>query len=58
MGQTVKVDAKMQPDGSLVAVKLKLFQSPKQVSLSGTITSVSSGGSFKIILFDREWFIK
>jgi hypothetical protein len=56
-GQTVKVDAKMQSDGSLLAFEVKFFQPPNQMSFSGTITSVASGGSsFQIVLFDEEWF--
>jgi hypothetical protein len=57
MGQTVKVDAKMQSDGSLLAFDVKFFQPPNQMSFSGTITSVGSGGgSFQIVLFDEESF--
>ena len=56
MGQTVKADAKMQTDGSLLAFDVKFFQPPNQMSLSGTITSVNSGGSFQIVLFDEEDF--
>jgi hypothetical protein len=56
-GQTIKVDAKMQTDGSLLAFEVKLFQPPNQFSFSGTITSVNSGaGSFQIVLFDEENF--
>jgi hypothetical protein len=56
-GQTVKVDAKMQSDGSLLAFDLKFFQPPNQMSFAGTITSVGSGGaSFQIVLFDEESF--
>jgi hypothetical protein len=56
-GQTVKVDAKMQPDGSLLASDVKFFQPPNQMSFAGTITSVGSGGgSFQIVLFDEESF--
>jgi hypothetical protein len=54
-GQTVKVDAKMRSDGSLLAFDVKFFQPPNQMSFAGTITSVSSGGSsFQIVLFDEE----
>ena len=54
-GQTVKVDAKMQSDGSLLAFDVKFFQPPNQMSFAGTITSVGSGGgSFQIVLFDEE----
>src|SRR5215469_2691341 len=54
-GQTVKVDAKMGSDGSLLAFDVKFFQPPNQMSFAGTITSVSSGGtSFQIVLFDEE----
>ena len=55
IGQTVKVDAKMQTDGSLIAFDVKFFQPPTQMSFSGTITSVNSGG-FQIVLFDEEDF--
>jgi hypothetical protein len=56
-GQTVKVDAKMNPDGSLTAFDVKFFQPPNEMSFSGTVTSVSTGGSsFQIVLFDEEWF--
>jgi Domain of unknown function (DUF5666)/Domain of unknown function (DUF4382) len=56
-GQIVEVEAKMQPDGSLLAFEVKLFQPPNQISFAGTITSVSSGGtSFQIVLFDEEAF--
>src|SRR6516162_6182805 len=56
-GQTVKVDAKMQSDGSLLAFDVKFFQPPNQMSFGGTITSVGSGGaSFEIVLFDEESF--
>ena len=56
-GQTVRVEAKMQTDGSLLAFKVKLFQPPNQLSFSGRITSVNSGaGSFQIVLFDEEDF--
>src|SRR5437588_2398346 len=54
-GQIVAVEAKMQPDGSLLAFQVKFFQPPNQISFAGTITSVSSGGtSFQIVLFDEE----
>ena len=58
VGQIVAVEAKMQPDGSLLlAFAVKLFQPPNQISFAGTITSVSSGGtSFQIVLFDEEAF--
>jgi hypothetical protein len=57
MGQTVKVDAKMQAEGSLLALDVKFFQPPNQMSFSGTIASVGSGGSsFQIVLFDEESF--
>jgi hypothetical protein len=56
-GQIVKVDAKMQSDGSLLAFEVKFLQPPNQMSFSGTITSVGSGGSsFQIVLFDEEDF--
>ena len=56
-GQTVKVDAKMRSDGSLLALTVKFFQPPNQMSFAGTITSVGSGGSsFQIVLFDEESF--
>ena len=56
-GQTVKVDAKMRADGSLLALTVKFFQPPNQMSFAGTITSVGSGGSsFQIVLFDEESF--
>jgi len=56
-GQTIKVDAKMQSDGSLLASEVKFFQPPNQMSFAGTITSVNSGaGTFQIVLFDEEWF--
>src|SRR5215831_189560 len=56
-GQTVKVDAKMRSDGSLLAFDVKFFQPPNQMSFAGTITSVGSvGGSFQIVLFDEESF--
>jgi hypothetical protein len=56
-GQIVEVEAKMQPDGSLLALEVKLFQPPNQISFAGTISSVSSGGtSFQIVLFDEEAF--
>ena len=57
IGQIVAVEAKMQPDGSLLAFEVKFFQPPNQVSFAGSITSVSSGGtSFQIVLFDEESF--
>jgi len=56
-GQTVKVDAKMQSDGSLLASDVKFFQPPNQMSFAGTVTSVGSGGgSFQIVVFDEESF--
>lgn len=56
-GQVVAVEAKMQPDGSLLAFEVKFFQPPNQISFAGTISSVSSGGtSFQIVLFDEESF--
>jgi hypothetical protein len=56
-GQIVKVDAKMQSDGSLLGLAVKFFQPPNQMSFGGTITSVGSGGgSFQIVLFDEELF--
>jgi Domain of unknown function (DUF5666)/Domain of unknown function (DUF4382) len=56
-GQIVEVEAKMQPNGSLLAFEVKLFQPPNEISFAGTITSVSSGGtSFQIVLFDEEAF--
>jgi hypothetical protein len=56
-GQIVKVDAKMQPDGSLLAFEVKFFQPPNQTSFAGTITSVNtSASSFQIVLFDEESF--
>jgi hypothetical protein len=54
-GQIVKVDAKMKPDGSLLAFEVKFFQPPKQMSFAGTVTSVSTS-SFQIVLFDEESF--
>jgi Domain of unknown function (DUF5666)/Domain of unknown function (DUF4382) len=54
-GQTVKVDAKMKPDGSLLAFEVKFFQPPNEISFAGAITSVSMG-SFQIVLFDEEFF--
>ncbi len=54
-GQTVKVDAKMKPDGSLLAFEVKFFQPPNEMSFAGAITSVDTG-SFKIVLFDEEFF--
>jgi hypothetical protein len=54
-GQTVKVDAKMKPDGSLLAFEVKFFQPPNEMSFAGAITSVDAG-SFKIVLFDEEFF--
>ena len=56
-GQIVEVEAKMQPDGSLLAFEVKLFQPPNEISFAGTITKVNSGGtSFQIVLFDEEAF--
>lgn len=56
-GQTIKVGAKMQSNGSLLADEVKFFQPPNQMSFAGTITSVNSGaGTFQIVLFDEEWF--
>lgn len=55
VGQVVAVEAKMQPDGSLLAFEVKLFQPPNQISFAGTITAVSST-SFQIVLFDEEAF--
>lgn len=56
-GQVVAVEAKMQPDGTLLAFEVKFFQPPNQISFAGTITSVSSGGtSFQIVLVDEESF--
>jgi hypothetical protein len=56
-GQTVRVEAKMQTDGSLLAFEVKFFQPPNQMSFAGTVTSVNSGaGTFQIVLFDEEWF--
>ncbi len=54
-GQIVKVDAKMKPDGSLLAFEVKFFQPPNQMSFAGTVTSVSAS-SFQIVLFDEESF--
>ena len=54
-GQIVKVDAKMKPDGSLLAFEVKFFQPPNQMSFAGTVTSVSTS-SFQIVLFDEESF--
>jgi Domain of unknown function (DUF5666) len=54
-GQIVKVDAKMKPDGSLLAFEVKLFQPPNEMSFAGAITSVDTG-SFKIVLSDEEFF--
>ena len=55
MHQIVKVDAKMKPDGSLLAFEVKLFQPPSEMSFAGAITSVDTG-SFKIVLSDEEFF--
>jgi hypothetical protein len=55
-GQTVKVDVKMQTDSSLIASEVKFFQPANQMSFSGTITAVNSGGTFQIVLFDEEDF--
>ena len=56
-GQIVKVDAKMNPDGSLLAFKVKFFQPPNQMSFAGTVTSVNTGASsFQIVLFEKESF--
>jgi Domain of unknown function (DUF5666)/Domain of unknown function (DUF4382) len=56
-GQIVEVEAKMQPDGSLLAFEVKLFQPPNEISFAGTITKVNSGGTgFQIVLFDEEAF--
>ena len=55
-GQIVEVEAKMQPDGSLLASEVKLFQPPKGISFAGTITKVISATSFQIVLFDEEAF--
>jgi len=56
-GQIVEVEAKMQPDGSLLAFEVKFFQPPNEISFAGTITKVNSGGSsFQIVLFDEEAF--
>src|SRR6267143_2097539 len=54
-GQTVKVDAKMKPDGSLLAFEVKFFQPPNEMSFAGAITSVDTG-SFQSVLFDEESF--
>src|SRR6266480_151591 len=54
-GQIVKVDAKMKPDGSLLAFEVKFFQPPNQMSFAGSVTSVSTS-SFQIVLFDEEFF--
>ena len=54
-GQIVKVDAKMKPDGSLLAFEVKFFQPPNQMSFAGTVTSVSTS-SFQMVLFDEESF--
>ena len=53
--QIVKVDAKMKPDGSLLAFEVKLFQPPNEMSFAGAVTSVDTG-SFKIVLSDEEFF--
>src|SRR5260370_28220784 len=53
--QVVKVDAKMKPDGSLLAFEVKLFQPPNEMSFAGAVTSVDMG-SFKIVLSDEEFF--
>ncbi len=53
--QIVKVDAKMKPDGSLLAFEVKLFQPPNEMSFAGAVTSVDTG-SFKIVLSDKEFF--
>jgi hypothetical protein len=55
MGQIVKVDAKMKPDGSLLAFEVKFFQPPNEMSFAGAVTSVDTG-SFKIVLSDEEFF--
>jgi len=56
-GQIVKVDAKMKPDGSLLAFEVKFFQPPNQMSFAGTVTSIMAGAnSFQIVLFDEESF--
>ena len=56
-GQIVKVDAKMKPDGSLLAFEVKFFQPPNQMSFAGSVTSVNTGASsFQIVLFDEESF--
>ena len=62
-GQIVKVDAKMKPDGSLLAFEVKFFQPPNQMSFAGTVTSVNTvntvnmgASSFQIVLFDEESF--
>ena len=58
-GQIVKVDAKMKPDGSLLAFEVKFFQPPNEMSFAGTVTSVSMGATtsgFQIVLFDEESF--
>lgn len=54
-GQIVKVDAKMKPDGSLLAFEVKFFQPPNEMSFAGAVTSVDTG-SFKIVLSDEEFF--
>jgi Domain of unknown function (DUF5666)/Domain of unknown function (DUF4382) len=56
-GQIVKVDAKMKPDGSLLAFEVKFFQPPNEMSFSGAVTSVNTGtSSFQIVLLDEEFF--
>jgi len=51
----VKVDAKMNPDGSLLAFKVKFFQPPNQMSFAGTVTSVNTGASsFQIVLLRKS----
>jgi len=55
-GQIVRVEAKLQSDGSLLATEVKVFQLPSQITFAGTVTSVNSSGTFQIVLFDEEDF--
>jgi hypothetical protein len=56
MGQTVRVTADLMADGSLLAVRIALFEQHDQPAFEGTLTSVDATNSqFQMVMMDGQW---
>lgn len=54
IGQIVKVNAKLMPDGTMLAHSVELAEADKEGELEGIVTSVVDATHFNIVMHDEE----